>query len=388
MLHHIDLPLNGQFDSTTAPLFAGWCAAEVDLNGLVLTGPSGEVAYRAVHRPDVEVLFPGHHVMGFMAVLTAAQLEPGDLRVQYRLPGHVLGEVLLHVHPGVRLTIQQSETARQAKRKWCLDHARCPVCRNDRLAIPSPHEIACRHCLTSFPQKTKSLNLLSPGDYSELCPENPSATSSNAYSDEVLQLIATVQANGGKILDCGAGVRPEPTEFVVNLDIADYPFNDVIAVGHSLPFVDGAFDAVLSIAVLEHVRNPFLCAAELIRVLKPGGTVLAQVPFLQPEHGYPNHFYNMTRAGLAELLNGLVIDEHSVPLWGRPIFALHWILRQYSARLSPTASRRFRSMTVDDLLAKEAHVFLAEDIVTELSEEGNWILACMTQVIARKPNSL
>src|SRR5579875_1810209 len=89
----------------------------------------------------------------------------------------------------------------------------------------------------------------------------------------------------GLVLDCGAGSKSEYLPNVVNLEIVAYPSTDVLAVGEYLPFADGSVDAVMSIAVLEHVRDPFRCAAELVRVLKPGGDLLCAVPFLQPLHG-------------------------------------------------------------------------------------------------------
>ena len=67
---------------------------------------------------------------------------------------------------------------------------------------------------------------------------------------------------------------------VVNFEIVPYDTTDVRGVGEELPFRDASFDAVVSIAVLEHVKDPFRCAREIARVLKPGGELICAVPFL------------------------------------------------------------------------------------------------------------
>lgn len=53
----------------------------------------------------------------------------------------------------------------------------------------------------------------------------------------------------------------------------------------ALPFRDGAFDAVSAVAVLQYAVDPYAAFAELHRVLKPGGTLVVQVPNL----GYVAH---------------------------------------------------------------------------------------------------
>src|SRR4051794_9093060 len=94
-----------------------------------------------------------------------------------------------------------------------------------------------------------------------------------------------------------------------------------------LPFVENSFDAVLSVAVLEHVRNPLQAAAEMVRVLKPGGDLLCAVPFLQPLHGYPHHYFNITTQGIRRLFeNDLGEIQVNVPDSLHPLHALHWIL--------------------------------------------------------------
>jgi SAM-dependent methyltransferase len=44
-----------------------------------------------------------------------------------------------------------------------------------------------------------------------------------------------------------------------------------------LPFTDGHFDAVVAKDILEHLQRPWLTVAEMRRVLKPGGVIIASV---------------------------------------------------------------------------------------------------------------
>ncbi|MFM9872839.1 MAG: class I SAM-dependent methyltransferase [Fimbriimonadaceae bacterium] len=52
----------------------------------------------------------------------------------------------------------------------------------------------------------------------------------------------------------------------------------VYANAENLPFTDGQFDAVLSLDTIEHVPNHQAAAAEIYRVLKPGGVFVMNVP--------------------------------------------------------------------------------------------------------------
>jgi ubiquinone/menaquinone biosynthesis C-methylase UbiE len=50
------------------------------------------------------------------------------------------------------------------------------------------------------------------------------------------------------------------------------------AVGEALPFPDETFDIVYSSYVLEHVQDPVQVLTEAVRVTKPGGTLLFEIP--------------------------------------------------------------------------------------------------------------
>jgi SAM-dependent methyltransferase len=78
--------------------------------------------------------------------------------------------------------------------------------------------------------------------------------------------------------------------------------SDIVAFdGRTIPFADASFDHVLCTEVLEHVEDPAGLVAEMLRVLRPGGTLLATVPFSARVHHAPHDFHRFTRFRLAAL---------------------------------------------------------------------------------------
>ncbi|MDD3179135.1 MAG: class I SAM-dependent methyltransferase [Opitutaceae bacterium] len=188
----------------------------------------------------------------------------------------------------------------------------------------------------------------------------------------------------GLILDCGAGNRPRCFPNVINLEVVPYPSTDVLAVNEQLPFRDATFDALISCAVLEHLKDPFVAAREMVRVTKPGGLIHADVPFLQPYHGYPSHYYNMTSQGLVSLFqDSCEIQRAGVPDYGLPIWGLSWFLNSYLAGLPAATREEFANMRVADLLG-HPNSYLHRPFVRELPAAKNLELACVTSVLAVK----
>jgi SAM-dependent methyltransferase len=213
--------------------------------------------------------------------------------------------------------------------------------------------------------------------------EDTPNVSSNSYDPSVLELIASCP--DGLLLDCGAGKRDLYFPNVVNYDVVDYDTTDVIGVGEVLPFKDDSFDGVISIAVLEHVRDPFRCAAEIVRVLKPGARLICGVPFLQPYHGYPHHYYNMTHEGLRTLFERqLVIDDQRVLDSMLPVWALTWIVQDWSDALPPDVRQSFLDLRLGDLLGDPTR-HLDAAWVRQLPGSKNLELACATVLWAHKP---
>lgn len=132
---------------------------------------------------------------------------------------------------------------------------------------------------------------------------------------------------GGSI---GAGLQSfynKPGLKIIGVDVYPSPHIDLICDGHKLPFQDGCFDGVLIQAVLEHVLDPAKVVEEIYRVLKPGGCVYAETPFMQQVHERAYDFTRFTLGGHRWLFKKFEeIDAGSV---SGPGVALLWSIHYY-----------------------------------------------------------
>ena len=113
-------------------------------------------------------------------------------------------------------------------------------------------------------------------------------------SKEVIDIGGTLRLNTGK------SNRVEKTNewmlpYIAKIDykildpVPDYN-PDIVGDIHDLPFEDNSKEAILCLAVLEHVHNPIKAMEELYRVLKPGGKLLIYVPFLYYYHAHEGYY--------------------------------------------------------------------------------------------------
>ena len=108
---------------------------------------------------------------------------------------------------------------------------------------------------------------------------------------------------GGAVAGKGfVSVPPEIT--LVETDVAFGPRAALICDAHDLPFQSESFDGVIAQAVLEHVLDPARCVAEIHRVLRPGGLVYAETPFMQQVHAGRYDFTRFTHLGHRYLFRG------------------------------------------------------------------------------------
>ena len=123
----------------------------------------------------------------------------------------------------------------------------------------------------------------------------------------------------GHILDVGCGQKPyldlfkystkyigiDFPSFSQNKDFAidkpDYYFGDKYTKDFLLTFPDNSFSHTVAFQTLEHHPEPFIMAAEMVRVTKPGGYIMISVPFLGGLHEEPHDYQRFTKYGLTKL---------------------------------------------------------------------------------------
>jgi SAM-dependent methyltransferase len=132
----------------------------------------------------------------------------------------------------------------------------------------------------------------------------PPYASSRPKTDSLLRDL--VLRTNGATLDIGSGERVLSAQ-TVRLDIMPHPTLSVCGDACRLPFADGVFDLAVCSHVLEHVPCPAHAVAEAQRVVRPGGLIFWEVPFLYPFHtGTPQDRHDYTRwtaEGLKQLFS-------------------------------------------------------------------------------------
>jgi SAM-dependent methyltransferase len=91
-----------------------------------------------------------------------------------------------------------------------------------------------------------------------------------------------------------------------------YPAYDVCAGA----LADEQFDLIVCEQVLEHVVCPDRAVANMHRMLRPGGLIMVNTPFLLKVHGFPFDFWRWTEEGLRLLLQSGGFTNVKTGSWG------------------------------------------------------------------------
>ena len=154
----------------------------------------------------------------------------------------------------------------------------------------------------SIPLGRRAYELFVHGVYSR---HNRSPKVRRAIADALAEL-----EHGGLGADLGCGPdRLHPRLLRVDLMPDGRP--DCRADLERLPFADSSLTVVVSREVFEHLADPWAAIREAARVLRPGGLLYLQTPFVIGRHAGPSDYWRFTRQGLERLIesSGLRVER-------------------------------------------------------------------------------
>lgn len=210
-----------------------------------------------------------------------------------------------------------TEPTRQSRLDQLLPLLACPACKSALRA--NGDALACAGCGTRHSLFHGRPAFLPNGAEPRLMPAD------HVSNQPPPDLFDKMVWQPGWVLNLGAGGTAKKLDHVVEVEYAVFRHTDVAADAHALPFADAAFDAVVTFNTFEHLYDPPKAAAEVHRVLKPGGKLTLHTAFLQPVHEPPYHFYNTTEYGLRRWFAAFDIDAVTVSDNFHPGYVFAWL---------------------------------------------------------------
>ena len=116
----------------------------------------------------------------------------------------------------------------------------------------------------------------------------------------------------GDIIDIGSGpikdgnTKGLSSAIMLRRKAMDYIHNpgvNIVGSVENIPIKDCTVAGVLFQGVIEHISNPQKAISEIYRILKPGGYVYVEAPFMQHFHYDPEDNYRFTDDGLGKIFS-------------------------------------------------------------------------------------
>ena len=151
----------------------------------------------------------------------------------------------------------------------------------------------------------------------------------SSYDPWVHRVILQSLLDDQSVLDVGSGNVTLNDPNIIRMDVKFSPHVDLLADVHALPFLPKSLDFIFSLAVFEHLRNPFLAAQSIYDTLKDGGYIYHECNFVFGYHGYPHHYFNASLHGMEQIFSQFVHLRKGVAPYQMPFFTLDNLLQTY-----------------------------------------------------------
>lgn len=170
------------------------------------------------------------------------------------------------------------------------------------------------------------------------------SSSINLIGNRFIGLIANSLPPGSLILVVGGGNQKKNIDeifqhkkiAIIYIDVDVFSDVDIFCDAHNLPFIANTFDAVITTAVLEHVMCPEVVVKEITRVLKVGGLLYSEIPFMQQVHEGAYDFTRYSLSGHRRLWN-FFLEINSGMVAG-PGTSLYWSIEYFFTSFSETSA--------------------------------------------------
>ena len=225
--------------------------------------------------------------------------------------------------------------------KRLIDILACPDCRSP--LVRQGDQLVCGLGGHIFPLVNGVPILFPGGKFKDIQHEDP-LTIWPDYSRWVHRNLLRSLPDETIVVDLGSSNIAIDDPCIIRVDVKLTPFVDVVADAHALPFREESLDFIMSMAVLEHLHNPFQAGEEMFRVLKRERYVYADTNFVFTYHGYPHHYFNSTIHGLDQVFSLFTKIRSGVPPHQMPSYALENLLSVYLHHFSPANNQEIAFM--------------------------------------------
>ncbi len=202
----------------------------------------------------------------------------------------------------------------------------CPICKVKlSLAVDM---LQCSNCNMVYPV-INGIPVIFPGGAILEYQHEAELHIRESYDPWVHRVILQSLLDDQIVLDIGAGNMALDDPNIIRMDVMMSPYVDLVADVHHLPFLPESIDYIFSLAVFEHLHNPFLAAQEIFNTLKDGGYIYHECNFLFAYHGYPHHYFNASLQGMEQVFEKFVPLRKGVAPYQMPSFALEMNLYSF-----------------------------------------------------------